>query len=407
MDAWDEALGSCTPDIAGVQEMLEISAREMGGSFGLIDESYNMPAFTGVMAEGLGLRRGEGGAMRPSDENILGLANDPQITAVRSVRGVQRYESDRDGNVSLFRNMFRRGEDTYYNRLLFSRPSNEYTDTDRFMLEHLGGRIERITRNLSTFSIPVSKYAALKELILLASEPDEKPLPSRFDALSPLGWQRGEPLRFYLFRSVYDRRDAGVNDYLLRQLEALIPGACGVVREGQILLVQNTARCDVPFRELRSRLAEFLRENMYKAGISEEAPSFHRLRGAFMQARAALELGSAKDPMFWYYLFENYLGDYLLRKAAEDIPADMLILPPVAQLRAHDAARATQFTRTLRALCEEGFNITHAARRLYIHRTSLQDRMDRIRALTGLDLDDADTRFLLEFSFRILGQDPD
>ena len=402
MEAWDEALAACTSDLAGVQRMLEISSREMGGNFGLIDESYNMPAFTGATADNLGLRRGEGGAMRPSDENILVLANDPQITAVRSVRGVQRYENDHYGTISLFRNMFRPGEDSYYNRLLFSRPSAEYTAADSFMLEYLAGRIERITRNMSTFSIPVSRYAALKELILLAAEPDGKPLSLRFDALSPLGWQRGDALRFYLFRSVYDRRDAGVNEYLLRQLEQLIPYSCGVVHEGRILLVQNTARSEISFRQIRPHLAEFLRENMYKAGISDEASSFEQLRGAYLQSSAAMELGSAREPMFWYYLFEDHLSDYLLSKAAEDIPRDMLILPAVAQLRRYDAARGTQFAPTLRALCEENFNVSRAAQRLYIHRTSFQDRMERIRSLTGLDLDSDEVRFLLAFSFRLL-----
>ena len=56
---------------------------------------------------------------------------------------------------------------------------------------------------------------------------------------------------------------------------------------------------------------------------------------------------------------------------------------------------------TLRALCSEDFSVTHAARRLYIHRTTFQDRMDRIRALTGLDPEDEETRFLLQFGFRL------
>ena len=47
MESWEEDLLGCSPDRSGVQRMLEISAEAMNGSLGLIDESYNMPAYTG------------------------------------------------------------------------------------------------------------------------------------------------------------------------------------------------------------------------------------------------------------------------------------------------------------------------------------------------------------------------
>ena len=402
MESWDEALCSSSPDLNGVQRMLSETVSVTGGSFMLIDESYNTPAVAGPQAEGYGISA-EGG-MRPNDENIAQLADDPQITAVRSLRGVRLYESpaERQGVARvLFRNFFRPGEDHYYNRLLFSRLSEEYTFTDRFMLEHLSRRMEPVTMNLSTFSMPVSRYAALQRLLLSAAEPGFRP-EGVSAALSPLGWGRGDRCRVLVFRSVYERRDPGISDYILRSLERRVPDSAGVVNGERILLAVNTDRCGLTIRDLRSVLAEFLRENMYKAGISNEAPSFDRLRGAYLQASAAMELGSARDPMFWYYLFEDYLENYLLSKAAEDIPADMLIHPAVEALRRHDALRGTRFAETLRVYAEENFNSSHAAKKLYIHRTTFQDRMDRIRALTGLDPDDEETRFLIQFSFRLI-----
>ena len=408
MEFWEEALSECAPDMDGVQKMLDISAKAMQGSLTLIDESYNMPAYAGPQAASYGkLIQGQ---VRPDDASIADLADDPAITAARSAVGVQLYESissDARGGRALYRNLFRPGEDHYYNRLLFTRPSDNYTAADRFMLEHLARRIEPITRALPTFSVPVSALTALKQLIASAAQTDFRPGGDMSAALSPLGWRPEDPCRLLVFRSLYARRDAGINDYILRRLERLLPGSCGALDAERVLLVIDAARCPLTFREIRSRLAEFLRENMYKAGISNEAASFDRLRGAYLQALSAMELGSLRDPMFWYYLFEDYLQDYLLRKATEDIPADMLTLPAVETLRRHDAERGTHFVETLRALCEEDFNVSHAARRLYIHRTSFQDRMDRIRALTGLDPEDSEVRFLLQFSFRLLKIHPE
>ena len=403
MESWEEDLLGCSPDRSGVQRMLEISAEAMNGSLGLIDESYNMPAYTGMMAQSLGLT-GEEGARRPDDLRISGLADDPQITAARSLRGVRLYDSPTAGpgeELSLFRNLFRPGENHYFNRLLFFRSPARYTELDRFMLERLGERLEPIMRSLSTYSMPVSRFAALQSLLLSAAGSDREPPGDISAALAPLGWRPEDRCRVLIFRSLYERRDPGISEYILRRLEQLIPASCGVMDGERLLLVMNAGRAEMSFREVRAGLAEFLRENMYKAGISGEAPSFDRLRGAYRQAAAAVQLGSLRNPMHWYYLFEDYLSDYLLHKAGEDIPAEMLMLPAVGVLRRHDAARGTHFVETLRALCSENFSVTHAARRLYIHRTTFQDRMDRIRALTGLDPENEETRFLLQFGFRL------
>ncbi len=403
LEDWDEQLDGCSFDMDGVQRMLEISSERMGGSFGLIDESYNLPAYTRDMGVLLGLGRAVS-TSRPDDASIAGLADDPQITAVRSARGVQLYEnaSAGEGGISLYRNMFRPGESAYYNRLLYFRHPDRYTAADRFMLEHLARRIERITEHLPTFSVPVSQYEALKQHIRRMPYPEYRETADVSAALALIGWQREDSFRFFIFRSLYSQRDAGITDYILRRLERLIPGSCGTVDGERILLVQNTRRAGGSLGELRPVLAEFLRENMYKAGVSDEIFSFSRLRGAYRQAAAAMALGEERDPMFWYYLFENYLSDYLIRKASEDIPPAMLTLPAVALLLRHDETRGTHFAETLRVFSAENFNATHAARRLYIHRTSFQDRMDRIRALTGLDPEDEETRFLLQFSFRLL-----
>ena len=403
MAAWEEALEECSLDLAGVQRMLEISADAMNGSLGLIDESYNMPAYTGAMARLLGAGREE--LRRPDDESIADLADDPQITAVRSARGVHVYESPDESRSepSLFINLFRPGEESYFNRLLYVRPGAVYTRTDRFMLARLAARLERLTRTLPTYSMPVSRYAALQRCILSAADGDDGlPEAESTAVLSPLGWRREDAYRVLQFRSLYPQRDAGISEYILRRLEQLFPASCGAMEGEQLFLLLNATRCPLTFREVRARLAEFLRENMYKAGISNKVYSFEHLRGACLQARAAMELGGLRDPMFWYYLFEDYLADYLLRKAAEDIGADMLTLPAVETLRRHDDARGTHFTETLRVYAAEGFNVTHAAQKLYIHRTSLQDRLERIRAFTGLDLEDPEIRFLLQFSFRLM-----
>ena len=404
MDAWEEALGTCDQDIAGIQRMLDLTAVCMNSSLGLIDVSYNMPAYTKGMADGLGLHA-RTGIQRPDDDNIASLAEDPQITAIRSVRGVHTYEnplSSRGEGASLYCNMFRPGEDTYYNRLLFFREPGTYSEMDVFMVGTLARKIEKITAHLSTFSLPSSELAALKKLVTRAAEEEYRYDAAAAAALHPVGWRRNDCYRFYIFSYMYPERDNGITEYMLRSIERLIPASCGEVKNGRILLLHNITRGKADIRDIRSRLAEFLRENMYKAGVSGLAYSAAHLRGAYLQAEAAIRLGTDKDPMFWYYLFEDYRMDYLIRKSAGEIPAELLIMPALQALLHEDEEKGTQYLETLRACTEENFNVTRTAQRLFVHRTSLQDRLNRIRERTGMDLDNPETRFDLFFSLRLL-----
>jgi len=66
----------------------------------------------------------------------------------------------------------------------------------------------------------------------------------------------------------------------------------------------------------------------------------------------------------------------------------------------HDAARKGALVATLRAYLETGEQ-QHAAQRLRVHPNTLRYRLDRIREITGLDLEDPETRLNLSVALRV------
>src|SRR5690606_27973880 len=87
----------------------------------------------------------------------------------------------------------------------------------------------------------------------------------------------------------------------------------------------------------------------------------------------------------------------LLRDRAE------LRLPGLERLYAEDERRGT-LTPTLGAYLESGGVVAVAANRLGVHPTTLRYRLDRIRSLTGLDLDAPDTRLACALLLRLAGR---
>ena len=61
----------------------------------------------------------------------------------------------------------------------------------------------------------------------------------------------------------------------------------------------------------------------------------------------------------------------------------------------------SEFIATLEAFFEEHGNLTRTAKRLHIHRNTLLYRMDRIREISGLDLDNPETRLAVHLALRI------
>jgi DNA-binding PucR family transcriptional regulator len=69
------------------------------------------------------------------------------------------------------------------------------------------------------------------------------------------------------------------------------------------------------------------------------------------------------------------------------------LLEPLAR---YDREHHGDLVRTLDVYLRHGGNATRTANALFLHRNSLRYRLARIRALTGLDLDDADDRLALQ-----------
>jgi len=66
----------------------------------------------------------------------------------------------------------------------------------------------------------------------------------------------------------------------------------------------------------------------------------------------------------------------------------------------HDSARKGALVATLRAYLETGEQ-QHAAQRLRVHPNTLRYRLDRIREITGLNLEDPETRLNLSVALRV------
>jgi DNA-binding PucR family transcriptional regulator len=73
-----------------------------------------------------------------------------------------------------------------------------------------------------------------------------------------------------------------------------------------------------------------------------------------------------------------------------------------ASLLEHDKDGGISYLQTLTAFLEENMSYTATAKRLYIHRSTLIDRISRIERELGIDLRDSDRRLQLEILLKAM-----
>ena len=101
--------------------------------------------------------------------------------------------------------------------------------------------------------------------------------------------------------------------------------------------------------------------------------------------------------------------DSALRRlsALEAVRAQRLAHPLLQKLREHDAQKHGELYETLRQYLIHERSLQHGANALHIHKNTFAYRMDRVRELSGVDLDDPMTRLYLLVSFVLDGALPD
>jgi DNA-binding PucR family transcriptional regulator len=129
------------------------------------------------------------------------------------------------------------------------------------------------------------------------------------------------------------------------------------------------------------------------AGIGDPVPGLRSAWRSYAQAKVAARgatlLRDAGPVAEW-----AALGEYAVVLQLPDSAFTPALVPePVARLL--DDHKRPQLTETLRAYLEHGCSISRTAESLHLHRTSLYYRLDQIRAVVGLDLDDGANRLLL------------
>lgn len=153
-----------------------------------------------------------------------------------------------------------------------------------------------------------------------------------------------------------------------------------------------------------ARLKKFVENHALSIGMSNFFQGIENFQYYYLQAGAALRIGENIDTQKQFFIYEDYKFYHLLEKinCEDGNQLKDFVQSSLLALENHDRHHQSELFFTLNTLIDCGCNYKETCEVLHIHRNTLSYRIDRIKALTQLDLNAPKVQFDLAYSFRIL-----
>lgn len=220
--------------------------------------------------------------------------------------------------------------------------------------------------------------------------------------LSDMGWNRDDS--HICIQILMEERDSKTlsTNYTCNRLKNLFPHCFVFPYNDSIIMIINLDKNKKNISSILSEIKIFLREGLFRAGISMVSNDFFRIREYYIQTTLAFNIGSKTNPMYWYYHFDNYIMQAMFYEMSKDISVDMFCERGLFELLKYDDIHQTQLYKTLKVYLDCNMNIAHASAKLFIHRSTLLYRIERINSLINMDINNPDERFKILLSYYLL-----
>ena len=218
---------------------------------------------------------------------------------------------------------------------------------------------------------------------------------------SQLGISPGQRFCVIAVRLEERNVEARAVPFILQQVRSQFP-ADPVVLWGSHIVILIRAEADQGgILNNKFVLREYLAVHKLRSGMSRPFSDLRQTRAHFAQAADTIDALGQLYPDEILIRFQRDLGAQMIHRLSRQEDVSLYEHPALAVLDAADAKNGGALLHTLETYLRCGCSLSRTARALFIHRNTLNKRMERIRALTGLDLEQGDTLGQLHMSFAI------
>ena len=306
------------------------------------------------------------------------------------------------GTKSLYQNLFNHGK--FIGRIVIMGALEDFHRRDLQILQHLTPYIQTILSHEQYGRLEGETYS-LNQLIGRILKGDVTEDSYIRQSMAAFGWQNNH----HYFCSVFLADPIDVQNHTIasicRRLENQVPASCVVEHSNQIVMFFNLDLNRNTLRDVVHSYTELVRDSNLKAGISKSYEGFHlSFQLLEKQASIALSLGQRYFPERWIHHFNDISNRYQLELLVSELPTEMICSPEILKMYQYDQENNTEYYLTLKTYLENNMQPVVTASRLFVHRTTLMYRLNKINQLFHIDISTAYNRLFLQVSMLLLDQ---
>lgn len=223
--------------------------------------------------------------------------------------------------------------------------------------------------------------------------------------LSAQSWHSGHKYMCVVLQITYlDQNNLTINA-ICNYIENVFPASCAFQFDEDIVIFFNMTKLEMSEDDVSNKLIYFIRDSFLKAGYSRIMKGHLNLRRQYVQACLALEVGNQESPYSWSHSFNDIALPYILLQACKRLPGYMICHEKLLTLREMDETQNTEYMKTLRVYLDNHLNAVQASKELFIHRSTFLYRLEKIKNILEIDLNDNDDLLYLMLSFRFIDKE--
>jgi len=216
-----------------------------------------------------------------------------------------------------------------------------------------------------------------------------------------LGWKIPEHMALL---TVFDFNSGAFDQRALlicKQVQDILPGSRWVIYKGRLVFLVPFLNKDSEPIANESALKEYLATNQLIASVSQRFSDITELSGFYNQCDIAYDLGILLNPESKLHFYSDYLLHHIGITIANNNNLHDFYHPKVMEIAEYDKKTNGELLNTLEAYLTYVDNPAEASQKMNIHKNTLFYRVNKIKELFGLDLNNGFERakILLTLSF--------
>ncbi len=214
-------------------------------------------------------------------------------------------------------------------------------------------------------------------------------------------WKSDENYICAVVRVASEDTATALLDYFVRKWEPEIGNCISFNVKSSIFVLVNTYDAEGLSENQYTVFNNLAEEHSCYIGISNSFSDFYKCKSFFSQACAAVKAGSIKTKECRVFDFDTYKLWYVINFGAASLPKDILLPKNLKALLDYDNESNSDFYNTLKVYFKNDRNISDTVKELFVHRTTFNYRLQKIKEIMNTDFTDCDERLYMAIMFKL------